>query len=89
MRTRVTPFFSALVQASSLGSMPPLTVGVGDHLPDGVDFQPPHHRTVSVFHAIDIGEINERMCAARDGAGRGHSVGIHVVVLPVIAERQA
>src|SRR5271165_1659194 len=26
IRTRATPFFSALVQASSLGSMPPLTV---------------------------------------------------------------
>ena len=51
-----------------------------------IDRQPSEHLAVRAFDAGDVGEEDERIGVAGDGAGRGHFVGVDVVVLAVEAE---
>ena len=82
MRTRATPRFSALVQASSFGNMPPLTVACCT-IRERFYIQPANHGAFGILHSGNIGEIDQRIGTASHRACRRHVVGIDVVVLTV------
>ena len=88
IRTRLTPWVRASRQALSLGSMPPgettiafSSAGIWSSESQRMTF------AVSTFDAGDVGEEDQRVGLGADGAGRGHLVGVDVVVLTVEAER--
>ena len=51
-----------------------------------IDTEPSEYLAVGALDAGDVGEEDERIGAAGDGAGRGHFVGVDVVVFAVEAE---
>ena len=54
-----------------------------------IKIKPADHDTVSVFHARNVCQENQRVSAAGHSTGRGHLVGVHVVVLAITAQRHA
>src|SRR6516225_87257 len=59
------------------------------HFLNGIQIEPANDGAFGVLYSGNIGEIDERVGAAGYRAGRGHLVGIHVVVLAVEAQREA
>ena len=66
--------------------MPPVDDGALGHLGDLIDGEPSQHFAVCAFHAGHIGEEDESIGVAGDGAGSGHFIGVDVVVFAVEAE---
>ena len=60
--------------------------GAFGHLGDLIDGEPSEDFAVRAFDAGNVGEEDERVGVAGDGAGGGHFVGVDVVVLAVEAE---